>query len=62
MDWAEYVGHRVLVTEVDTDNDMTYEYTVMEVSPSGLRVKFKNSIGRMFWTDKNQYAPVEILS
>lgn len=62
LDWTEYVGHRVLVREIDTENDLAYEYTVMEVSPSGLRVKFKNSVGRMFWTNYDQYEPVEVLS
>jgi hypothetical protein len=59
--WKNFVGKRLLVTEWGVPKSETYEYTVREVSPTGLRVKFENGAGRTFWTDHKQYYPVEVL-
>ena len=59
--WKNFAGKRLLVRERGVPGDETYEYIVREVSPTGLRVKFENGAGRTFWTEHNQYVPVEVL-
>jgi hypothetical protein len=60
--WSDFVGKRLLVYEPECGPATAFEYTVDEVSPSGLRVKFKNRVGRNFWTDSLQYRVLEVLS
>lgn len=59
--WSRLIGKTVLVQESGQPKGNLYEYHVVNVSPSGLRVQFKNAIGRTFWTDNLQYIPLEIL-
>lgn len=55
----QLVGHRLIV---DSDKIQTMrEYTLLELSPSGTRVKFENRTGATFWCGVEEYSVVEDL-
>ena len=63
--WSKYVGHLVLARRnpdrPHSKYNGTYEYDLVEVSPSGLRVKFQTMSGAIFWAEHDDYQFLEDL-
>ena len=59
--WDSYVGARCLVAE-NRPNGYCGEVTVIEVSPSGNRVKFRFPYNSEVWETGKHYLLVEALS
>ena len=60
-DWKAFIGKRVIVQRNSYGCPLV-EIMVMEVSPSGERVKFKEQDSIGTWHDKHDYRIIESLS
>ena len=61
FDWKSLVGKRLLVTDAATRTARN-EWKLLEVSPSGRRLKFHNiDADTKFWDDENDVVLLEIL-
>lgn len=60
--WIDLKGKRLLLTDKTTRISRN-EWTLLEVSPAGLRGKFRNEIcNTQFWNDFDKLLVLEILS
>lgn len=58
--WRKLIGQRVLVSD-DLTGIGSYEKKVLEVSPSGKRIKFHNGTND-YWTEISEVRLVEVLA
>lgn len=60
-DWTKVVGKRVLITKGFPSRESVVEARVVEVSPSGERVKFRFGGGAEVWYLSADYKLIEVL-